>query len=123
MIATDDKRYSGWMPAAFMRRPTDSASFFRKTANSSLGAGSALVPRLATRALTSGKLAALTISSDMRRTTAAGVPVGAKVRLGITLLAVDDIPGGSQQTYSFVFECEGAAKPSCVAEVIFRSYE
>ena len=38
-------------------------------------------------------------------------------------VAVEDIPGGSQQTYSFVFECEGAAKPSCVAEVIFRSYE
>ena len=26
-------------------------------------------------------------------------------------------------TYAFAFECEGAAKPSCVAEVIFRSYE
>ena len=51
------------------------------------------------------------------------VPVGAKVRLGVTLLAVEDIPGGSQQTYQFVFECEGASKPSCVAEVIFRSYE
>jgi hypothetical protein len=22
----------------------------------------------------------------------------------------------------FTFECEGAAKPSCVAEIIFRSY-
>jgi acyl dehydratase len=51
------------------------------------------------------------------------VPVGAKVRLGVTLLAVEDIPGGSQQTYSFSFECDGAEKPSCVAEVIFRSYE
>ena len=51
------------------------------------------------------------------------VPVGAKVRLGIKLLQVDDIAGGVQSTYEFVFECEGAAKPSCVAEVIFRSYE
>ena len=51
------------------------------------------------------------------------VPVGAKVRLGVTLLAVDEIPGGAQSTYSFSFECEGATKPSCVAEVIFRSYE
>lgn len=51
------------------------------------------------------------------------VPVGATVRLGVTLLAVDEIPGGAQSTYSFSFECEGATKPSCVAEVIFRSYE
>ncbi|MFZ4809701.1 MAG: MaoC family dehydratase [Ilumatobacteraceae bacterium] len=51
------------------------------------------------------------------------VPVGAKVRLGVTLLAVEDIPGGAQSTYSFSFETEGATKPSCVAEVIFRSYE
>jgi len=55
----------------------------------------------------------------------APVPVGAKVRLGIKLLAVDDIAGGIQQTLEFAFETEGAAqsKPSCVAEVIFRSYE
>ncbi len=51
------------------------------------------------------------------------VPVGAKVRLGVKLLSVDDIPGGAQTSYEFIFECEGAAKPSCVAEVIFRSYE
>ncbi len=51
------------------------------------------------------------------------VPVGAKLRLGVTLLAVEDIAGGVQTTYAFSFECEGAAKPSCVAEVIFRSYE
>ena len=50
------------------------------------------------------------------------VPVGAKVRLGVTLVAVDDIPGGAQVTQEFVFECEGAPKPSCVAEVIFRYY-
>jgi len=51
------------------------------------------------------------------------VPVGAKLRLGVTLLAVEDIAGGAQVTYGFSFECEGAAKPRCVAEVIFRSYE
>jgi acyl dehydratase len=51
------------------------------------------------------------------------VPVGAKLRLGVTLQAVEDIAGGIQTTYAFSFECEGAAKPSCVAEVIFRSYE
>jgi acyl dehydratase len=51
------------------------------------------------------------------------VPVGAKLRLGVTLMQVEDIAGGVQVTYGFTFECEGAAKPSCVAEVIFRSYE
>lgn len=53
----------------------------------------------------------------------APVPVGARLRLGVKLLAVDDIAGGVQSTYEFTFECEGAAKPSCVAEVVFRSYE
>jgi acyl dehydratase len=51
------------------------------------------------------------------------VPVGAKVRLGVKVLAVDDVPGGVQQTLEFAFETEGATKPSCVAEVIFRSFE
>ncbi|BAN02723.1 MaoC family dehydratase [Ilumatobacter coccineus] len=51
------------------------------------------------------------------------VPVGSNVRLGVTLKAVDDIDGGAQVTQEFVFEVEGASKPSCVAEVIFRYYE
>ena len=42
---------------------------------------------------------------------------------GDQVAGVDDIPGGIQQTLEMVFECEGASKPSCVAEVIFRSYE
>ena len=50
------------------------------------------------------------------------VPVGARLRLGVKLLAVEDIAGGVQMTLEFTFECEGAAKPSCVAEIIFRSY-
>lgn len=50
------------------------------------------------------------------------VPVGAKVRLGVKLLAVEEIAGGVQTTMEFTFECEGASKPSCVAEIIFRSY-
>ncbi len=51
------------------------------------------------------------------------VPVGAKLRAGVKVLAVDEIPGGVQQLLEISFEVEGAAKPSCVAEVIFRSYE
>ena len=53
----------------------------------------------------------------------APVPVGARLRLGAKVLSVDDIAGGVQSTYELTFECEGASKPSCVAEVIFRSYE
>ena len=52
----------------------------------------------------------------------APVPVGSHVRLGATLLSVDDVAGGAQVKMEFVFEVEGAAKPSCVAEVVFRYY-
>ena len=52
----------------------------------------------------------------------APVPVGSRLRLGAKLVSVDDIPGGVQNTLEFTFEVEGAAKPSCVAEVVFRSY-
>ena len=50
------------------------------------------------------------------------VPVGARLRLGVKLLDVEDVSGGVQMTMEFTFECEGAAKPSCVAEIIFRSF-
>ena len=50
------------------------------------------------------------------------VPVGAKLRLGVKLLAVEVIAGGVQSTMEFTFECEGSSKPSCVAENIFRNY-
>ena len=50
------------------------------------------------------------------------VPVGSKLRLGVKLLEVEDVTGGIQMTMEFTFECEGASKPSCVAEIIFRSF-
>jgi acyl dehydratase len=50
------------------------------------------------------------------------VPVGSNLRLGVTLTSVEDVAGGVQVTQEFVFEVEGASKPSCVAEVIFRYY-
>lgn len=52
----------------------------------------------------------------------APVPVGARLRAGVKVLAVDDIQGGAQVTLETTFETEGASKPSCVAEVIFRYY-
>jgi acyl dehydratase len=50
------------------------------------------------------------------------VPVGSRLRAGVRVLAVDDVAGGAQVTLETTFECEGAAKPSCIAEVIFRYY-
>ena len=50
------------------------------------------------------------------------VPVGSKVRAGAELVSVDDVAGGAQVTMSVTFEVEGAPKPSCVAEVIYRYY-
>jgi acyl dehydratase len=51
------------------------------------------------------------------------VPVGAKVRCGATVDAVDDIAGGVQVTLTCTIECDGAPKPSCVATVVYRYYE
>jgi acyl dehydratase len=51
------------------------------------------------------------------------VPVGSKLRLGASLVSVEDVAGGAQVTMEFVFEVEGSSKPSCVAEVIFRYYQ
>ena len=53
----------------------------------------------------------------------APVPIGSKLRLGVKMLAVDEIAGGSQMTIEATLEVEGASKPSCVAEVIYRQYE
>jgi acyl dehydratase len=50
------------------------------------------------------------------------VPVGAELRLGAKLVDVEDVAGGVQVTMEFTYEVQGAPKPSCVAEVIFRYY-
>ncbi len=52
------------------------------------------------------------------------VPVGANLRLGAQLDKVDDLPNDGAQVYmTFTFESQGAPKPSCVAQIIFRYYE
>jgi acyl dehydratase len=51
------------------------------------------------------------------------VPVGSKVRLGVTLLGVDDVAGGVQCELELAFEVEGKDKPACVAQVLFRYYD
>ena len=50
------------------------------------------------------------------------VKVGANLRAGIKVLAVDDTAGGARVTLEVTFECEGATKPSCIAEVIFQYF-
>ena len=50
------------------------------------------------------------------------VPVGSKLRVGVELADVSDIEGGAQVVMRFTFECEGAPKPACVAENVFRYY-
>ncbi len=50
------------------------------------------------------------------------VKVGSQLRAGAKVISVDEITGGAQVALEVTFECEGASKPSCVAEVIFRYY-
>ena len=50
------------------------------------------------------------------------VPVGSRVRLRATLAGYEPIAGGAQATLGLTFEVENQAKPSCVAEVIYRYY-
>jgi len=51
------------------------------------------------------------------------VPVGSKVRLGLKMLSVEEVSGGgAQMKLEATYEVEGASKPSCVAEVIYRNY-
>ena len=50
------------------------------------------------------------------------VPVGSKLRLGVAVADVEEIAGGAQVTLVMTFEVEGAPKPSCVAEAIYRYY-
>src|SRR6185369_6519310 len=52
----------------------------------------------------------------------APVPVGSRVRMRAALASYEPIPGGAQATLGLTFEVENQAKPSCVAEVIYRYY-
>lgn len=50
------------------------------------------------------------------------VPVGSKIRLGATVVSVEDVPGGTQSTFDFTVEIDGVAKPACVARTVYRQY-
>jgi len=50
------------------------------------------------------------------------VPAGSKIRLGATLAAVSDVPGGVEALIDAVIETDAAAKPVCVAQAVYRYY-
>ena len=50
------------------------------------------------------------------------VHVGSDIRLGATLAEFTEIPGGCQAAVDVTIEERGAAKPSCVAQLVFRYY-
>jgi len=50
------------------------------------------------------------------------VPVGSEVTCTAAVVSVDDVAGGAQVTLNTVVTVVGAAKPSCVADVVFRYY-
>jgi len=52
----------------------------------------------------------------------APVPVGSEVRAGATLSSVEEIAGGAQIEMEVAIEVRDAAKPSCVAQTVFRYY-
>jgi acyl dehydratase len=52
----------------------------------------------------------------------APLPVGSKVRMRMTLQAVEEIAGGAQITMLCTLEREGGDKPVCVAETLSRVY-
>jgi acyl dehydratase len=51
------------------------------------------------------------------------VPVGSKVRCGAAVDRVDRVAGGASVTLTLTIEVEGAPKPACVAQVVYRYYE
>jgi acyl dehydratase len=52
----------------------------------------------------------------------APVPVGSNLRLGAAVAEVEDVSGGVQVVLDLTLETEGSAKPSCVAQVVYRYF-
>ncbi len=52
----------------------------------------------------------------------APVLVGSKLRLGAAVAGAEDVQGGVQVVLDLTLEVEGAAKPSCVAQVVYRYF-
>ena len=52
----------------------------------------------------------------------APVPVGSRLREGVSVAEVEDVTGGVQVVLDITLETEGSTKPSCVAQVVYRYY-
>jgi acyl dehydratase len=52
----------------------------------------------------------------------APVPVGSELTCSVRVNTVDPLPGGYQMVFTATIGVPGQAKPSCVAEVLFRYY-
>jgi acyl dehydratase len=56
----------------------------------------------------------------------APVPVGSRVRMGVTVGSSEKVSGGTQWgvqvVFDLVIEVEGAPKPACVCQVVYRYY-
>jgi acyl dehydratase len=51
------------------------------------------------------------------------VLVGSQLRASVDLIELTAVEGGAQATFRMTFETEGAAKPACVAEIVYRYYQ
>jgi acyl dehydratase len=52
----------------------------------------------------------------------APVPAGSRVRARVLLSAIEEERSGVQLTFEVTVECEGQARPVCVAEFLIRRY-
>jgi len=63
----------------------------------------------------------LTVNYGLNRVRfTAPVPTGSRIRGRFRIEAVDEVAGGEQATVAATVELEGADKPACVAEALFR---
>jgi len=52
----------------------------------------------------------------------APVKVGSRLRMHVSLTELHEIKGGLETIFHLVYECEGAGKPPCVADMVWRYY-
>lgn len=50
------------------------------------------------------------------------VPVGSRIRVTGRVAAVTEFPGGAEIVLDLVVEVEGATKPACVAQTVYRHF-
>jgi acyl dehydratase len=50
------------------------------------------------------------------------VPVGAELRMGVTVASAEEVGGGMQVVFDLLFELKDAPKPACVAQVVYRYF-